>query len=370
MTKVTRQPSSAEGRTGAAKTNASRPAGSGRTSASGASRTSTVAPARTGTAKSSPATTTTAKTATGKNTSAKTTSAKPEAAGSTPARTTTGGTTPAKRTSAATSTNGRTTTARTTSVKAGGAKVDPVQDDTVESRTGKATVTRVKPATKAAPTTPKSTTPKSTTLKSTTLTPAKKGAAEAEPSDTPSRPRGYTPSKKELGLATPRRRGGGRIAEPAPANRREAMRRQRQKDREARMEQRAGMMAGKEEFLMKRDRGPERALVRDIVDSRRSLATMFIPVALVVILGTSVAAPQVRQFANILWYCVALLIIVDSFFLTRKVKRLLKEQFPKNPLPPRSYYFYAIMRTLSFRRLRMPAPRVRPESWPWRRSAS
>lgn len=104
------------------------------------------------------------------------------------------------------------------------------------------------------------------------------------------RAKGYTLSKKELGLATPKRKQG-RTAEPPPANRREAMKRMRRKQREARIEARAGMMAGKEEHLLPRDKGPERALVRNIVDARRNVASFFLPVALIVVVGSSGAMP-------------------------------------------------------------------------------
>src|SRR5690606_32859094 len=87
------------------------------------------------------------------------------------------------------------------------------------------------------------------------------------------RPRAYTVSKREMGKITPKRRQGGRKVEPPPANRREAMKRMREKQRQARAEARAGMLAGKEEYLPARDKGPERRLVRDIVDARRNLAS-------------------------------------------------------------------------------------------------
>ena len=116
-----------------------------------------------------------------------------------------------------------------------------------------------------------------------TPTPSRPPTATSSPSA-----KAYTPSKKDLGKVTPKRKAGGRrAAEPPPANRREALRRMRQKQREARAEARAGMMAGKEEYLFPRDKGPERALVRDIVDSRRNVATYFLPGALVVLIGSS-----------------------------------------------------------------------------------
>jgi hypothetical protein len=174
------------------------------------------------------------------------------------------------------------------------------------------------------------------------------------------RTKSYTPSKKELGKITPKRKAGGRVVEAPPANRREAMKRARAKQREARAEQRAGMMAGKEEYLLPRDKGPERGLVRDIVDSRRNLASYFLPGALIVVIGGSTAMPpQVRLFANMLWFALALAVLVDSVLLTRRIKKLVTERFPRSTVRPRSLYFYAIMRSISFRRMRMPSPRVK-----------
>jgi len=175
-----------------------------------------------------------------------------------------------------------------------------------------------------------------------------------------SRTRGYTPSKKDLGKITPKRKAGGRIAEPPPANRREATRRMRQKQREARAEARAGMMAGKEEYLLPRDKGPEKAVVRDLVDARRNVATYFLPGALIVLLGSSAAMPpQVRVGANLFWFLLALGVVVDSVLLSRRIKKVIGERFPQSTTRPRSHYWYAIMRSLSFRRMRMPAPRVK-----------
>jgi hypothetical protein len=184
----------------------------------------------------------------------------------------------------------------------------------------------------------------------------------AEPVETDStgqaRTRGYTPSKKDLGKSTPKRSlPGRRVVEAPPANRREAMRRSRQKQREARAEARAGMLAGKEEYLLPRDKGPERALTRDIVDARRNIATYFLPGAFIVIVGSANSMPAVvRLIANVLWAVLAVAVIVDSFLLARKVRRRVAAAYPKGRTRTS---WYAIMRSVSFRGMRMPAPRVK-----------
>ena len=66
-----------------------------------------------------------------------------------------------------------------------------------------------------------------------------------EVSDAASRPKGYTPSKRELGQATPKRQSTARkVNAEAPANRREAMKQMRERQRQERVEATEGMRAG------------------------------------------------------------------------------------------------------------------------------
>lgn len=185
----------------------------------------------------------------------------------------------------------------------------------------------------------------------------------AEEADAPvsvagARSRSYTPGK---GKATPKRRDAGRRPlEKPPANRREALRRMREKQRVERTERRAGMMAGKEEYLLRRDQGPERALIRDLVDARRNLASYFIIGLFIVIIGSSQAMPPAVRFGtNIFWIVLAMAVIVDSVILAQKIKKTLRQRFPNSTLRMGANYVYGVMRAFSFRRLRMPAPRVK-----------
>lgn len=182
---------------------------------------------------------------------------------------------------------------------------------------------------------------------------------EAATAVTTARPRAYTASKRELGKVTPKRKSGGRKVQPPPANRREALKRLREQQRAARAEARAGMLAGKEEYLPARDKGPERRLVRDIVDARRNIAGYFLPVTILVFAGSFTAIPSVVQFSAALFYAYILVVIVDSAMLTQRVKKIMLKRFPKAAKPPRSHYFYAVMRALQIRRLRLPPPQVK-----------
>jgi hypothetical protein len=186
-------------------------------------------------------------------------------------------------------------------------------------------------------------------------------SAEPEPVDeNAARPKAYTPSKKELGKVTPKRTNNQRrVAEPAPANRREAYKKMRERQRLERAEASAGMRAGDERYLLARDRGPERALVRNIVDSRRTVGTWFFAGAIIVLIGSSTRMPvAVQVAANLLWAVLAVGVIVDSWLISRKIKRLVAERFPKTTVRTGSLYLYGIMRGLTFRRMRVPKPAI------------
>ncbi|MET8146813.1 DUF3043 domain-containing protein [Actinoplanes sp. NPDC049668] len=184
--------------------------------------------------------------------------------------------------------------------------------------------------------------------------------SEPEPSAA-SKPKAYTPSKKELGVATPKRTSAQRRHDTAaaPANRREAYKQMRERQRTERAEASAGMRAGDERYLLARDRGPERALVRNIVDSKRTAGTWFFAGAIVVFVGSTAAMPQqVRLGANLLWAILAIAVVVDSVLISRKVKSLVSARFPDTTQRLGSLYLYGIMRGLTFRRMRVPKPQV------------
>ena len=187
--------------------------------------------------------------------------------------------------------------------------------------------------------------------------------AAAEP-DEAKRPKGYTPSKKELGKATPKRpsphlRRPG--ATSLPQSRKNLTKEERQELREARRARRReiteGMRRGDPRYLAARDQGPERALARDVVDSRRTFGTWFFGGALVVLLGSSTGIPQAVVFANVLFLFLALALALDSVLLCRKAKRLIQERHPDSTQRMGSIYLYLVMRSITFRRMRVPLPR-------------
>ena len=171
-----------------------------------------------------------------------------------------------------------------------------------------------------------------------------------------------TPSKRDLGKTTPKRTvAGRRVAEPPAANRREAAKKMRERQRAERLEAREGMANGDERFLLPRDKGPERKLVRDIVDSRRTIGTFFFGTTFVVMLVgfNRNLNPSIYFAANALFGVMAVATAIDSFLISRTIKRLVKERFPASTERLGRLYFYAIMRAISFRFIRNPKPQVK-----------
>ena len=120
------------------------------------------------------------------------------------------------------------------------------------------------------------------------------------------------------------------------------------------------MLAGDEKYLLPRDRGPVKAYVRDLVDSRRHLAGAFMPLALLVILVILVPSPVVQSYVSLLSMVMLVAIVVEGVVLGRSITRRVRERFPKASESATALAFYAMTRATQMRRLRVPKPRVGP----------
>jgi hypothetical protein len=177
-----------------------------------------------------------------------------------------------------------------------------------------------------------------------------------------------TPSRRE---AQGRRRGP---VTPAPTTRAEARARKKElkstmtreekraasdERRARRVEQREKMMAGDERYLMPRDQGPVRGFTRDVVDSRRNLAGLFMPFAIVLIFfmftPISVNYPMIMNIVLLLF---VILMVVDAVILGRLVNRRVRERFPDSADGGFKLGWYSFSRAMQLRRMRAPRPRV------------
>lgn len=178
------------------------------------------------------------------------------------------------------------------------------------------------------------------------------------------------------GRPTPRRRDveGRRRGPVAPAPltakearaRRKATRGNREERKVASAERRAAaadrrarMLAGEDKYLLPRDRGPVRAYVRDLVDARRNLVGLFMPLALVLIL-TMFLTPQVQAYVTLAMIVMMLFMVAEGFVIGRLINKRVQERYPDDTTSSWSLGWYAFVRASQIRRMRAPKPRVSP----------
>lgn len=176
------------------------------------------------------------------------------------------------------------------------------------------------------------------------VTPKNSGGTTAEAAPTKGRP---TPTRKEAEAA--------RKQQLKPAlTRKEA----KAREREARARNRNAMMAGDEKALLPRDQGPVKRAVREFVDGRRTVAELFLPGALLMLALGFVRSVDVQQLSLIVWLVLVLGIAVDALIWVRAMRKELRTRF--EPSEIKGVTFYAIMRALQIRRLRVPKSSAKP----------
>lgn len=182
-----------------------------------------------------------------------------------------------------------------------------------------------------------------------------------------------TPGK---GRPTPKRRDAERRRAPItapPATRAEARARKKAmrssmskterkevaaERRRVRLEQREKMMDGDEKFMVARDRGPVRKMARDIVDSRRNFAGLFLPFAIFLLVVLMV--PNLAVIGNLVLLVFVLFTIVDSVYLGRMVNRRVRERYPDTTDTGFRLGWYAFTRAMQLRMMRAPRPQFKP----------
>jgi len=169
-----------------------------------------------------------------------------------------------------------------------------------------------------------------------------------------------TPTRKEAEAARKAALRGnakpGASKKEARANEREQMRVAREKNREA-------MLRGDESALPLRDRGPAKKFARDFVDSHRTAGEFFVPVAIVVLLLGITGNIRLQVFVTMVWILIIVIVVADTSYRLWAMNRQLKAQIP-NKADRKGVNFYAIMRMLQIRRLRIPPPRFKAGGQP------
>jgi cation transport ATPase len=145
---------------------------------------------------------------------------------------------------------------------------------------------------------------------------------------------------------------------PPPTSRKEAYRRMRETQAANRGSARAGAARGEDAYLPARDRGPERRLVRNVVDSRRNVGSIFMLTAVLLLASYAVPSMAARSWMFAAWFAFFVLVVIDSFVLGRKIRRAVAERFPDTKVRMRGLIWYGISRSTMIRRWRFPKPEV------------
>ena len=160
------------------------------------------------------------------------------------------------------------------------------------------------------------------------------------------------------GRPTPKRsqsqrsRRGGPVT-PPPQTRKEAAQRAKLEAKQARARVRDGSQ------LLPRDAGPVRAMVRDVVDRRRSIGPLMLPLAALLVLAQLANNRRLLDVALLIWMVGIVALVVDLVLTARVLRRRLKAEHPE-VTRRRSDISYGLLRSTVFRRWRMPQPRVSP----------
>lgn len=167
-----------------------------------------------------------------------------------------------------------------------------------------------------------------------------------------------TPKRRDAGA---RRRGP---APPPPRTQREAARYARtnlpakQDRRAAALERRQGMDAGDDRYLLARDRGPVKAYIRDVVDSRPHVMGLFMPLAVLVLASVALPFPSVQQYLSLFSLLALIVMIAEGLFLALTITRKVRAKFPTEPVRALTVGWYSFTRASQIRRFRVPKPRV------------
>ncbi|NMO03371.1 DUF3043 domain-containing protein [Gordonia sp. TBRC 11910] len=126
--------------------------------------------------------------------------------------------------------------------------------------------------------------------------------------------------------------------------------------RAQRLQQRERMMAGDEKYLMPRDKGPVRKFTRDIVDSRRNFAGLFMPFAIFLILVMFI--PSLAGYSTVVMLVFVLFLAIDGVILGRLVNKRVRERYPDSTDTGVKLGWYALTRSMQLRAMRAPKPQV------------
>lgn len=148
-----------------------------------------------------------------------------------------------------------------------------------------------------------------------------------------------------------------------PNDRRLASKQAKAKNAESREKARLGLAAGDDRYLTARDKGTQRRYVRDYVDARFNIGEFMIPVMLLVIILSLIPIPAFQFYGIFALWGFFIVAIIDCFVLGYLVRRNLGRKHGASKVE-RGVRWYAAMRALQLRVIRLPKPQVKRGRYP------
>lgn len=125
---------------------------------------------------------------------------------------------------------------------------------------------------------------------------------------------------------------------------------------------RIGMANGEEKYLPVRDRGPQKRYARDYVDARFSVGELLIPFMFLVIILTFLPQPEVQAIGIVALWAFFAVAVGDVIVLGFVLRRKLAAKFGAEKVE--KVRWYAAMRALQLRLMRLPKPQVKRGAYP------
>ena len=170
--------------------------------------------------------------------------------------------------------------------------------------------------------------------------------------------------KSGKGAPTPTRREqeAARKRPLVPNDRKQAAKDARAAGAVAREKARIGMAAGDERYLPVRDRGAQKRYVRDYVDARFGIGEFMLPVMAIVIVLTFIPDYTVQTYGILVLWAFFIIAVIDVVILGFTLNRKLAAKFGADKVE--KVRWYAAMRSLQLRVIRLPKPQVKRGQFP------
>jgi hypothetical protein len=146
-------------------------------------------------------------------------------------------------------------------------------------------------------------------------------------------------------------------------DRAEARRQSRSAMASEREKQRIGMANGVEKYMPARDRGVQRRYVRDYIDARTSVGEFLIPLMVIVLILTVFPQPEVQIAAFALLWLFFIGAVIDCVIVGFIIRRKLAAKYGDDKVEA-GLRWYAAMRALQLRLMRLPKPQVKRRQYP------